>query len=122
MQKYTVHSLTKSVIQNIFIYYDIEVLDLQIGSQGIEFKLRMTAYDQRQRRVDWLKTSRLMTGSLLALVTEDVRHLIFLTVKHRQISRREEVNNRITILCQQTGSKFLDQLHAMNQILMSSEN
>lgn len=61
------NDVSKEVTNNMFIYLDMNLEDVLVNN-GLEFKLSFRPYDPRDRKIDWKKTTRLMSGSLLALV------------------------------------------------------
>lgn len=52
-----------------------------IDRSNLQLKISMEFYEKLRKQIDWSKTSRLMQGSLLALVAEDFSVMVFVKLR-----------------------------------------
>ena len=103
----------------MYIYSEIELENLYVMNKGIQFAISAEPYEARNRKIDWLKTKRLMTGTLLALVMityNNIRQLTNLTDLCLLQFWRDQTQGTITIHRESDSQFLLLLIHSKNKL------
>ena len=80
-------NLDRDVLNSVFIYMDLNLENVQASNNGVIYSISFIPYDQRNRKIDWLKSNRLMTGSLLAFTRDDFSVFVFASVYYKDANK-----------------------------------
>ncbi|CAK85699.1 unnamed protein product (macronuclear) [Paramecium tetraurelia] len=111
--------LSYEVLQNAFLYYNVLIENITVTNRGLQFAVTMNAYDARNNSINWVKTTRLMPGSLLLLSTIKLEFMLFGTVVEKPKADR---NGRVAILLILIGLSIKEQLKFVNSLLSQEQN
>ncbi|CAD8184636.1 unnamed protein product [Paramecium pentaurelia] len=106
------------VLQSAFLYYNVLIENITVTNRGFQFIATMNAYDPRNERINWQKSTRLMPGSLLLLSTTTLEYMLFGTVVEKPKSAQ---NGRVSIAIILISLSMKEQLRFVNSLLSQEQ-